>query len=54
MRFTVTVRTEKGLRFELEVEDTDTVESLKLRIKEKDGIHPGKPEIAVNTLHDCD
>lgn len=47
MRFTVTVRTLKGWRFELEVEDTDTVESLKLRIKEKDGVPPGRPEIAV-------
>lgn len=54
MTFTVTVIRVNGLRFELEVESNDTVESLKLRIKEKDGTPPGRPEIAVNTLHDCD
>lgn len=54
MPLTVTVITEKGLRFELEVECDDTVESLKLRIKEKEGVPPSRPEIATNTLHDCD
>lgn len=54
MPLTITVITVNGSKFELEVECDDTVESLKLRIKEKDGTPPGRPEIATNTLHDCD
>lgn len=54
MPLTITVIEANGSKFELEVECDDTVESLKLRIKEKEGFPPGRPEIATNTLHDCD
>uniref|UniRef100_A0A3Q2X646 Ubiquitin-like n=1 Tax=Haplochromis burtoni TaxID=8153 RepID=A0A3Q2X646_HAPBU len=45
MTFTVTMRTLQGSTFEVEVEDTDTVEILKLRINEKDGTPPDQQRI---------